>query len=227
MSQTRILSLDGGHNVRDLGGLGTADGRHIKPGMLYRAGELSRLSDRDLKELEDRSLKTIIDFRDVQERNVWPDRIPASVNNIRHIPIVAGDILALDQLTDENGFSVMQKLYAALAGAQKEYREFFRIVQETDSAPLLFHCSVGKDRTGFAAFLLLNALGVHEDEILRDYLLTNDHIAPQFKAFAQSDPKFTPLVVAAPEYLAAARRAMGSSDNFGIDRQKLRSLYLA
>lgn len=175
----RQLPLEGQSNFRDLGGYKTIDHKTVKWGQLFRSGQLSKLTDKDLHYLSTIPLKTIIDFRSIEETKEQVTLLPPTVsnevllpikpgnlsrNNVMQIVIDANDELANKLLVDINEQLVLQN--------QEEYKAFFKEVQRAD-APLMFTCTAGKDRTGLAAALLLTALGVDKNTVREDYLLTN------------------------------------------------------
>lgn len=182
-------------NARELGGYQTTDGRHIKPGILLRSAKPLTASENDIIRLRDTyHLATIIDLRMSFEREKEPN---PTIKGVREIwcPVidenkiranVNGEKAAAFQnaqntfeklkIAIKNGI-VHDKMYIDfLADTQGKigYRLFFKeLLQLPTNKSLLFHCSQGKDRTGIAAMLLLSALGVPEETILKDYLLTN------------------------------------------------------
>lgn len=179
----RQLPLDGQSNFRDLGGYKTVDQKTVKWGQLFRSGQLSNLTDKDLHYLSTIPLKTIIDFRSEEESKEQVTLLPPTVsnevllpikpgnlskNNVMQIVMDANDVLANKLLVDINEQLVLHN--------QDEYKAFFKEVERAD-APLMFNCTAGKDRTGLAAALLLTALGVDKETVREDYLLTNQCVS--------------------------------------------------
>ncbi len=171
------IALDGVSNLRDLGGYRTGDGRLVRRGLVFRSAALAKLTDADLAVVEALGLRTICDFRGVAESGRAPTRLQGP--RIVPLPIEptvgAGlrDILATKHATGEALHAVLERAYAAYAlssGAQ--YRRMVDLVLE-GGTPLLFHCSAGKDRTGFGAAVLLTALGVPWDAVVADFEATN------------------------------------------------------
>ncbi|MFD0898231.1 tyrosine-protein phosphatase [Loigolactobacillus binensis] len=228
MSPTRILNLEHGYNFRELGGYRTQDGRQLKWQKVIRAAQLNKLSDRDLTQLSEYGLQTIIDFRSPEEQTVAPDRIPTT-SDYEFLPVFAVDetknsiapqALLNELRRDPDGHKQMLQVYQNLVRdnhAQQTYRQFFAylLANSTAQHSLLFHCTAGKDRTGIGAALLLGALGVPFTQIQADYLLTQQasatEIAANMKQVA-AYPGITPeqvvgvrdLMAAYPEYLATA-----------------------
>ncbi|MEO0032025.1 MAG: hypothetical protein RIS94_1783 [Pseudomonadota bacterium] len=181
--QDRVLALSGIHNFRDYGGY-AARGGTLRRDTLWRSGQHGRATAEDLDAVHALGIVTVIDLRGDSERAANPC--------LRHEDF-AGDVLFAPgetatvggravheewadrvRSTDE-ALAAMLRLYAelpfrpALAGS---YRLFFRALADREG-PSLLHCVAGKDRTGLGAALLHTLLGVHPDDVMADYLLTN------------------------------------------------------
>ena len=184
---TKLIGITSGRNFRELGGYRTNTGQMIKHNKLLRTGNLATLSDQDLQLLANYGLKYDIDFRSTKEKNDSPDRLP---NNVHYEfnPVFSEDltnaskgIFTLKESAQKDpdfGFKNMFKAYEDMINsnnAQRAYRTFFDylLANDQENEVLLFHCTAGKDRTGFGAFLILSALGVPLSTIKQDYLLTN------------------------------------------------------
>lgn len=167
--------LEGQHNFRDLGGLPAGNGFVIKPGMIYRSGDLSAITDNDIAILEKLGLAMVIDFRSERERIKRPNRAIPSVRKIRTISIndSARD-MAMEYITrnDAAGLeNILQNDYRRIIREnQEEYRQFLNELAFSPHLPVVFHCVAGKDRTGLAAMFLLTALEVQFDAIFNDYI---------------------------------------------------------
>lgn len=185
--KNQLIGITSGRNFRELGGYQSLTGKTIKYHKLLRTGHLADLSINDQKFLVDYGVKYDLDFRSQQEVKTQPDRVPAGVNYIFD-PVFSSDLTnssrSLDDLEviaktePEFGFNHMLYAYEDMiesVSARKAYRQFFDLALKNDQAGqgLLFHCTAGKDRTGFAALLILTALGVPLQVIRKDYLLTN------------------------------------------------------
>ena len=172
-------------NVRDLGGMPTQDGRHIKPHRLIRAGMLSEGSAQDLHKLVDEyGLRTVVDLRGDEEISGAPDPVMEGVRYIKN-PILDSRSFGITHDEDigtaarkmPEGYEHMIRVYEVLAHndrAISRIRQFFGYVLEQKEGAVLWHCTAGKDRTGTSAALLQMALGVPQDLIMEDYLYTND-----------------------------------------------------
>ena len=172
-----IVPLEGASNLRDLGGYRATDGRAVRRGRVFRSAALAKLTDADLAVVSGLGLRTICDFRGIEESG----RAPTVVKDVRIVPLAieptvgAGlrDILATKEATGEALHAVLARAYAAYAlSSNAQYRGMLDLVLEGD-VPLLFHCSAGKDRTGFAAAMLLTALGVPWETVVEDFEATN------------------------------------------------------
>ena len=155
----------------------------MKWGALYRAGHLANLTPRGVKRVEDLGLSKIIDFRSKSEVERHPDQDIQGPEKI-YLPV-------LDQATKEisqeitrrinnkeyGGFQLGLLMEAAYRTFADQYtpvfRSFIHTVLEADGAPILWHCTSGKDRTGFSSAIILRILGVDLEIICQDYLLSN------------------------------------------------------
>ena len=178
----RQLPMSGGFNMRDLGGYRTSDGRHVKWGRIIRSDDLHSLTDEDLVYLASIPVKTVADFRSLQEVRAMPDKLSPQGMTYVGLPITPGsldDLQSYIAMTPEEVEAKMEwmNVYFATSDEGRErYRELFRLLQETDDAAILFHCSAGKDRTGMGAALILYALGVPEQTVMEDYLASNGYL---------------------------------------------------
>ncbi|WP_020529128.1 tyrosine-protein phosphatase [Flexithrix dorotheae] len=177
----RLIQLDGTCNFRDLGGYFTREGRKIKWGKVFRADHLGKLSKADLKKLSDLNFKTVIDLRSQTEMKSSPDRLPSSVKHHIHLNIAQGNhekfikkmvFSGRGDLLD--GKEILKDIYEYfVTEASEQFTKIMEILSDEKNLPLVFHCTAGKDRTGFAAAIFLKALGVPEKTIFKDYLLSN------------------------------------------------------
>lgn len=249
-------------NLRDLGGYKTKDGSTVVRGLVYRSNQLAPISEDDMKEIAGLGLKNEYDLRTEAERTSFPDQLPPGVNNVW-----------LDVLKDDIGagpatiFASLQnpekankswgggKMAAAfektyrecitLPSAKAAYRELFLSLSDQNKLPALFHCTTGKDRTGWAAAALLTLLEVPEETVMEDYLRSNDYILPLYQKAIDDfvalgvEPSIPEAMFALREaYLEAAfdemEKQYGSIGNYfseglGIDavtQKRLRDLLL-
>ena len=175
----RSLQLSGATNFRDLGGYAGQGGRTVRWRQLFRSDHLADLTTEDLLTIERLGVARVFDFRGKTERLAQACVIPGAVVHSLAIEptVVQGLKILIDAgqlVTVDNAVGLMQQTYRDFVlDNSPRFAEFFGHLL-ADDAPLVFHCTAGKDRTGFAAALLLEALGVPRAVILQDYLLTND-----------------------------------------------------
>ena len=175
------------NNVRDLGGMKTIDGKTIRSGLLFRSGHLSDLSENDVNKLSS-MVRGIIDLRSEGEAAEKPDMVIPGVESI-HIPIIDSFTAGItrEEESDQQIFqrfllspdaakTYMCEMYRDFSSdsAVSQYRRFLHYLVEC--APVLWHCTAGKDRAGIASVIIEEALGVAREEIIKDYLRTNEYI---------------------------------------------------
>ncbi|MCZ2127366.1 MAG: tyrosine-protein phosphatase [Anaerolineales bacterium] len=221
----RRIYLWGARNFRDLGGYSVADGRKIRWGVLYRSGDLHKLTKNDLRKLESLNLTRVFDFRAEHEAQSRPDQLPQGARSIR-LPILDSTTKVWHEERDEmikqmrtvNSADYLRLTNRELATQfTPQYRDFFRELLSADGEPLAFHCAAGKDRAGFAAASLLSLLGADWQIVVQDYLLTNRYLldAHQWNLLFGSmvkGAKFTNVIrgfiKADAQYLSAAFDAL-------------------
>jgi protein-tyrosine phosphatase len=252
----RRVPLEGVANFRDLGGYRTEDGKSVKWGLLYRSDALNALTDDDVRHLVSLNIQRVVDFRTPAEADPHPDRLPqgliheslpvplevpkpdlSSLNDRKELAPVAEEawLKAIDQVL------VAQAYPLFVRDSTPSYRAWMQGLLNAPPGAQIFHCTGGADRTGFAAAVLLRVLGVPEDTIVQDYLLTNQYLfSARGRAFLD---KRTPVKLPAglkmhPRYLKAAfaeiTRKYGSFDHYlleglGIDaaaRARLKAKYV-
>lgn len=183
----RLLNFEGIANFRDLGGYTTADGRQVKWGVLYRTATLAHSSTADLQGIDKLGLKTLIDFRSAAEKEAEPNHLPEPAGfDVVEIPTLddgnkamVGEIMARIESGNFDGFdpdALMLDANRQFATTfTPQFRQFINTVLEANGEPVAWNCSAGKDRTGFAAAILLRILGVPQAVVLQDYLASKQH----------------------------------------------------
>jgi protein-tyrosine phosphatase len=177
-SPARHLALAGASNFRDLGGYPARDGRIVRWRRIFRSNHLGHLTEADIGVLRGLGLQCAFDFRGTEERVAAPCRLEEiTVHSLPVEPTVVATLRALlaagTPLSPAEGLTVMRDSYRGYVRQNTpRFRALFAHLLE-DRAPLVIHCTAGKDRTGFACALILHALGVAGDSIEQDYLLTN------------------------------------------------------
>lgn len=260
------LAVKHAQNMRELGGYQTKDGQKVASHKLIRSAAIHLLDEQDQAYLADYGLKKIVDFRSREERVTQPDQPVTTAENI-FLPIFpeedkkdqeavsASPQTMFERLEKGNSaFDQMIDVYENFVvndAVRQQYRQFFEIIlaNENQKESVLFHCTAGKDRTGFGAMLLLTALGVDRKTVMADYLETNQNLS-NFVADMQQKAKESgasekvikgmgDMMGARPEYLdrsfAMIQQHYGDVENFlleGIgvtnnELKDLRKLYLA
>ncbi|SKC75942.1 tyrosine-protein phosphatase [Krasilnikoviella flava] len=205
----RLVQLDGTVNLRDMGGYRTVTGQWVAMGEAYRSDALDRLSEDDLDALEALDVRTVVDLRTESERTTAPDRVPEGARYEVADVIGGGGATVPDLSTPEAAAQMMvdgERSMVSSDTGRAAYETLFDAVD--DKGAVLFHCTAGKDRTGWAAAALLTTAGVPRDVVEDDYLLSNDYRAEANAAALASMPAeqaaiYKPLMDVRPEYLAA------------------------
>jgi protein-tyrosine phosphatase len=180
-----LIPFKGTSNFRDIGGYKTKDGRKVKWNIFYRSDELAGLTEEDIEYLKSLSIKTILDYRSKGEVNAKPDPLIEGIENINISGIKSFDnndvnfdmfslikesksLKALGNLED-----LLKTCYIDMVFDNKAFKKLMEYIEYPDKMPIVQHCTAGKDRTGIGSALILLALGVPEETVIEDYLLTN------------------------------------------------------
>lgn len=176
--------------IHDLGGITTSNLHHLKHGLLFRSGNLSKIDDEGLRTLVDNyHIDNVIDLRTDDEVNQQPEEFISKAVNYLHMPLLTNEenpavnrLNRLDILSDliklPGGVKThMKGLYRTLVSSPKAikvYQQLFKmLLNNKDKKSFLFHCTQGKDRTGVLIFLLLKVLGVSTERAKKTYLSFN------------------------------------------------------
>jgi protein-tyrosine phosphatase len=176
-SPARHLNLQGASNFRDLGGYAAGDGRTVRWRQIFRSNHLGHVTEADVEILRGLGVKSAFDFRGLEEREAAVCGVKEiAVHSLPIEPTVVAALrarLAGGSLSSADAQEIMRDSYRSYVRHNTHsFRALFAHLLE-DRAPLVIHCTAGKDRTGFACALILHALGVPGDVIAEDYLLTN------------------------------------------------------
>ena len=191
----RQIAFEGLYNVRDLGGMVGTDGRKVKSGLLFRGDRLEPATDADKRLLVDLGIRKVIDFRSIAEHEETPDPEVPSIENI-FLPIIENVRTGITQgkagfesigrmllsgadISESVVDSHMEDMYRKFVDDGFSNKQYARFVDEVIASAekgegVYWHCTAGKDRAGFAAVIMLESLGVARDEVLADYLQTNE-----------------------------------------------------
>jgi protein-tyrosine phosphatase len=182
MIETRVLPLEGVHNFRDYCGYSVVGGGRVKSVLLWRSAQHGDATDADLAAIDRLGIKTVIDLRGPSEREAKPCRRPDgfAAEVLYHPEETAGLALHTEAadgvLTAAAARAAMIRLYEGIAFRPNLVPMIKRYlaVLARGAEPSLVHCVAGKDRTGFAVAVFQRMLGAHPDDVMADYLLTND-----------------------------------------------------
>jgi protein-tyrosine phosphatase len=249
-------------NFRDTGGVRTGDGHRVRTGLLYRSVALDAASDADLRTLSDLGIRTVFDLRTALEQERRPDRLPRGAQRVGlDLLIDSGeaDPAALFALMEHPRRASAElrdggshRFYVAtyhdlvrLPSARAGYARFLRTLADPTARPALVHCTTGKDRTGWAVATLLLLLGVSEEDVMAEYMLSDrevrrafEHVVDAFVARGGLREVIEPLMSVQPAFLEAALEAVRAEygsieayvgDGLGLDattRTELRSAFL-
>jgi protein-tyrosine phosphatase len=239
----RSLHLRSAPNFRDVGGYRTSDGRWVRMGVAYRSDQLDRLSDADLAKIASLNPALIVDLRTDAERRSGPDRLPPTAS-----PLVADvmassppDMAAIMRATgpqDSIAFLTQaNRQFVSGASALGAYGVLMSRLDRSKGV-VVYHCTAGKDRTGWASAVLLTILGVPRATVMADYLASNAYLADKNKAMFSVLPSdraaiLEPVMTVRPAYLDAAfaevKARYGSFDRYlseglGLDAAALAQL---
>lgn len=256
------VDVPGVPNLRDLGGWATRDGARVRRGVLFRSTALSRLDGPGAAAFGALGIRTVIDLRTAAERAAAPDRLPAGTALLeldvladatdlapaRLAEAIADPALVAQHLGDGRAAALLTGAYrdlVTLPSARAGYGALLRTLLDPGAGPVLWHCTTGKDRTGWASAVTLLLLGVPEEDVRREFLLTNEQLLPALaplldRAAALGVPAdvLRPLLGVDEAYLDAAlgevRAAYGTVERYaagalGVDaaaQERLRERYV-
>ncbi|MGW8884202.1 tyrosine-protein phosphatase [Streptomyces sp. NPDC055749] len=232
MQTARAVPASTVFNLRDLGGIALAHDRRMRQGILLRSGQLSDLDTEHDMAVAALGIRTVVDLRTADERQWAPDRLPPGARLF--VADVLGDkpgvaparLKAL--LSDPAGaervlgggraedlFAETYRQMVLSPGAAAAYRAFLETAADPRARPVLFHCTAGKDRTGWAAALLLLIAGASREAVRAEFLAVNPAVRAAFAPYVQGflDAGGSPDIASAvievrPRYLEAALDAV-------------------
>ena len=245
----RHIAMDGTVNFRDLGGYRTVEGSRVRWGCVFRSDALHDLSERDGRLLRGLGVRHVCDLRRDQERATAPNRLPADTGiEIEHLPIggLAAEINGMSSRMmrgeiEQVGVQEMADVYGTILGLYAgTFATVVRRAAASARAPMVLHCTAGKDRTGVAAALLLSVLGCARDTVLDDYELSHRYyseakiaaVRPQLEAagveFSNVEVFFAASRAVMDRTLSAVEEAYGGIEEYliggGLDAATLATL---
>lgn len=178
----RVINIDGVVNARDLGGLQTGNGSTTNGGRFFRAAALHDITKSGIEQVEELGVSNIIDLRSKAELAQHPNPFK-DISGINYYSVPMLDHLHsnLASGSKEPLPKTLEQLYEhILTSHKKELAETFNILADSKGGTI-FHCTVGKDRTGLTSMFLLNLAEVPEQAIVDDYSLSESFLKPYFK----------------------------------------------
>lgn len=246
-----LIPFKGTNNFRDIGGYKTKDGRRVKWNIFYRSDELAGLTEEDIEYLKNLGIKTILDYRSKGEVNAKPDPLIEGIENLNISGMksldnsdVNFDLFSLIKESKSlktlgKPEELLKKSYLEMVFENKAFKKLMEYIEHPDKMPIIQHCTAGKDRTGIGSALILLALGVPEETVIEDYLLTNIYRSNMNEALIKSlsnllmdeDSKeiFKALMEVRKEYIESAlntiKERYGSIDEYlekeyGFNKEK-------
>ena len=261
---TSLVTFHKLNNTRDLGGMPAADGRRIRSGKLFRSGQLYYADEYDRHKLEE-LLDLVVDLRTEIEKSEKPDPIlsgveyccipalnsfsPGVTRDERSMHEIMGRLLTDPDTTRQYMCGIYTGFVETESGA-RPFGDFIRILLTERDKGILWHCTAGKDRAGFASVILEEILGVKREDIIQDYMASNIFLNNEMEALygmvhqqtGNDDPKsdlaLQYLFTAQEDYLSAAyakaEELFGGIEGYITerlaiteeDRKRLKKLYL-
>ncbi|MGE6632279.1 tyrosine-protein phosphatase [Bacillus sp. NPDC077027] len=174
-------------NFREVGGLNTEEGKLLKPGMIFRSANLSRLTKDDIHTFSQLGIQLICDLRTASERKSHPSKMQHDDKvKLMHISMqpdskIPSKFSMFRMLTTQakslSFIPIMKDMYASMVNERhKEIQQFFNLLSDERHYPVLIHCTSGKDRTGFLSALVQLLVGVPKNKVLSQYMLSNDGV---------------------------------------------------
>lgn len=195
----RKLIINDLDNFRDLGGIKTKDGRYVVWGRFYRSNALNTLLTSSFPYMQDLKVNKVFDLRSDAEIAKAKDNLPKNII-YEHFPIFkdgdSGMIQGIEQklkegnLTEEDAENLMIETYKSFAADDAEkFNNLLHQIIIQDDQPNLFHCTAGKDRTGYTAAMILALLNVDKQTILDEYDMTNFYTEAKIKEYIANASK--------------------------------------
>lgn len=237
ISQEHRPLLETAPNFRDIGGYRTVDGHRVRRGLIYRSDQLNFLSDDDLARMDALGIRLVADLRTEGERRQEPDRIPADAQAlVLDVAADAADTLGGDMHKTQAAIAAgkgkellvaANRDFVSLPSARAAYGTLLRRLARGQEDVVVYHCTAGKDRTGWATAIILTLLGVPRETVMADYLASNRMLAGKnattlatMRATGSvvSPALYEQVLTVRPEYLQSAFNEVtlryGTFDNY-------------
>jgi protein-tyrosine phosphatase len=214
----RIIEMSNIKNFRDMGGYFTRTDLQMKWGKIFRSGDLSSATLYDQERIRRLNIRTIIDFRSDRTAKRYPILVHPNIRKIS-LPITPMDDEKINEMMDDENLTrsdairdVQDSYIGIIENYKNEFAEMFNILTDENNYPVLLSGSLGKDRVGLASFFILYAVGIPQNVIIDDYLLSRQTV---------DISKIAENVKTKPEYFQEAVTALMSVNpayiNYTID----------
>lgn len=248
----REIDVPGVKNFRDLGGLIGENGKRVRRGLIFRSAKFDKILPEGEAVLDALGIRTLVDFRSPGEQRRNPTRYERGNVRRLHLPVFADTPEGFFEerltpgLTPQGALALMEEANRSFARERcAAFRDFFTLFDNPENFPLVFHCTGGKDRTGFAAAMIYSVLGVSDADIRADFLLSQKNTIPRTERSVHRFLEIVPaetlevLLTVFPQFLDAAlneiNNAWGTRERFLRDAlgltpdrtEKIRQLLLA
>jgi protein-tyrosine phosphatase len=183
---SRQIEFENIPNFRDIGGYRTREGNTVAWRRLFRSAGINRMTDRDLEKLrQELGLMSVIDLRsDFEIKHQGTGLISGTGIKYYNVAFLSDGKDSQEDIREFNEFPNMGEFYVHLVRQRRFGQRMVKaleVIAEAENHPMVFHCTVGKDRTGILAAVLLSVLGVPDEDIENDYCLTGPFIEALFE----------------------------------------------
>jgi protein-tyrosine phosphatase len=181
------MSLKSVMNFRDIGGIPTNGNGRIREGVIFRSATPDKISMEDVVRLKEVNIRTIIDLRapqEIKKRRGSIDQVTtlSLPLDFQHTTKERLKPHLYKKGTEKILADISNQLYLdILDAAAPVFRQIMELLISGDKTPVLIHCQAGKDRTGIIVALILLALGTDRQQIIDDFLKSNDALLPYFR----------------------------------------------
>lgn len=194
--------MSGAFNFRDLGGYASSLGGQVKTGLLFRSDDLFRLNQADLELISQMGIRLVIDLRTLLERERGTFLRHNHSASYQHLPLMDVSARVGQRVVGER--YLQERYREILTDGAPQFVRVFEQLSKSDNLPAVFHCAVGKDRTGLIAMLCLGLLGVSYQDIVADYVLTSHAVKEMIDWLRREQPELARAVEALPQVVMGA-----------------------